>query len=103
VIIRDLDFVSVTISPGETYPEFIVYSDGMLAFAVPVQSMQTVPRWNSQVVQPGCGVHHLQFSLRYVPQLSRGPFAAFTGLPELARVVICEGLDHEWMETTATR
>ena len=51
VIIDDLDFVCVTISPNKTDKPLIVDADAVLTFAFAFQRFKSIGRWNAEVVQ----------------------------------------------------
>jgi hypothetical protein len=50
VIVRDLDIKSVAIFPYEANPELIINPNAELAFAICLQSLQTVAGRNSKVI-----------------------------------------------------
>ncbi len=53
VIIHDLDALSPRVRPMKTQSELVVYSDTMLARAIPLQSLQAISRRYSEILQAG--------------------------------------------------
>jgi hypothetical protein len=43
VVVRDFNFVRITLTPGKTDPPLIVDSNTFLPLAVPVQTFEAIP------------------------------------------------------------
>jgi hypothetical protein len=93
MVVRDLDFNSLAITPDKAQSVLVIDSDAVLPLAVPLEGFQVVSWWHLQVIQ-GSG-------LVQVEELSTGnPF----NVPKLRDVLIpkkgfgafvFEGFDHE--------
>lgn len=53
VIIHDLDALSPRVCPMKAQSELVVYSDTMLARAIPLQGLQAISRRYSEILQAG--------------------------------------------------
>jgi len=62
VIVDNLDFVGIPISPLETDAPLIIDTNAMLAQPIPYQFLQAIGWWASQVLQRSCVVEHTQFA-----------------------------------------
>jgi hypothetical protein len=69
VIVDDLDFITITVLPGETDSDLIIDPDAMLSFSVSLQSFKTVSWGYQQVCQLGGVVEHSQLPPRKDLQL----------------------------------
>jgi hypothetical protein len=49
VVIHDLDFVGVSVAPGETDPPLIVDSDAVVAFPVSSKGFQSIARRDPEI------------------------------------------------------
>ncbi len=51
VIVHDLDIFGARVRPSKADPELIVYADAVLSCAVSLQRLETVPRWDTQILK----------------------------------------------------
>jgi hypothetical protein len=56
VVIAKLNVVGLSIQKPETNAPLIVYGNGVLSLAIPMQRMQTITRWHSQIRQSHRGI-----------------------------------------------
>ena len=59
VVVHDLNLVGTVDLPDEAHPPLVVDTDAVLAFAVILQGLQVVARWNTQVIK-----HHHSVQLQ---------------------------------------
>jgi hypothetical protein len=52
MIVHDLDIRCARWRPTEADPELIVHSDAMLPFAVTLECLESIPRWNAKILKP---------------------------------------------------
>lgn len=107
MVVRDLDLVSVALSPLEADAILIVDANAVLALPVAFQPFQTVAGRQQQVSQRSRRVQHLQFLQRCLVDTRRDAAAAFF-LPQPLGFSIPECLDHagwilSWRVTTVKR
>jgi len=76
VIIRDLNFVRVTLAPLETNAVLIVDANAVLAFAIAAQPLKPVAGRNEKVCQGRSRVQHLQFLERGFAEVRRDALGA---------------------------
>jgi len=62
VIIYNLDFISVTVKPFETYTPLVIDAYAVLTVTVSAQGFQPVSRWHKQILQRSCPVQIIQFA-----------------------------------------
>jgi hypothetical protein len=94
VIIGDLDFIRIVLSPYEADPPLIVYANGMLSFSLTSQFLQPIPRGRAKIVNAPRIVQHSE-----LPQ-SSGLDIPRQSLRELAPIdllgfFVGEGFDHD--------
>jgi len=65
MIVGDLDIEGVTICKAKTYAPLIIDPYRMLADAVALQRFKSIGRWQSQILDTGCGIK--------LPQAHCGP------------------------------
>jgi len=53
VVVDELDIISTSITPHEADPPLVVHTDAVLASAVPAQRLETVSRWDAEVIEGG--------------------------------------------------
>jgi hypothetical protein len=75
VIVNDLNFVGVSIPPGETKSPLVVDANAVLSFASPMQRFQAIARWRRHVAQFRGAVQLPQFSARDVLDRLKTPAA----------------------------
>ena len=51
VIVRDLDLKGVSITPPEANPPLVVDTDAKLALASALQLLQTITRWDAEILE----------------------------------------------------
>jgi hypothetical protein len=52
VIVDDFHVVGFTIAPGEADPPLVVNPDAVLPSPLSFQSLEAIPGWNPQIVEP---------------------------------------------------
>jgi len=62
VIIGYLDPKNFSILPGKAYPVLVVDPDAVLPFPGTPQGLKTVPRWDTQIIQPSGLMQEQQLS-----------------------------------------
>jgi hypothetical protein len=58
VVIDDLDIGRIAIPPAEADPPLVVDPDAVLTLAVSVESLQSIPRRNAEVIKRCCRIQH---------------------------------------------
>jgi hypothetical protein len=93
MVVHDLNIVGIARSPTKTDPPLFVDADAVLAFAIPSQPLQPVPRRNPEVFE-NCGrVEHPE--LAECRPLDIGPqLLDWVSLEKALGVSIPEALDH---------
>jgi hypothetical protein len=94
VVVRDFDFVGITILPRETDAVLIVDADAVLASAVAFQALQPVPGRDRQIRQVPSPIDLIQLSPRDVPQVrgaGRASFLAVDAIEYVLGSLISEG------------
>jgi hypothetical protein len=94
VVVNDLNFIRVGLSPLETDSPLIIDSDAVLTGSIASQALEPVPGRNPQIGETLCVVQH--------PQLSPRRLLDFTGespgdltSPDLFCQLAFEGSDHQ--------
>ena len=62
MVVGDFNLISVSFTPIETHPPFLVDPDAVLAGAVPPELLESVPRRNPEVRQLLGGIEHHEFA-----------------------------------------
>jgi hypothetical protein len=93
VIVRDFHFIGIIILPNEADAELVINPDTALSFPIPLEILQSVPRWTAQVFQFFCSSQYPEFAQGRPMQIGgyspgRLPVKQPLGLLKL------EGLDH---------
>jgi len=71
VVIRDLDFVCITILPSKAHTILVVDSNTVLAKSVPAQPFKSIAWWNRQLSQVADTVELVKLATSDSPQLLR--------------------------------
>lgn len=98
VVVHDRDVIRVAVPPDETHPPLVVDPDAVLAGAVAAQLLQTVARWDAEVVERFRRVDRDELPEHDPAQLGRVPTDRIAG-KEAFGVVVAEALDHQSMLT----
>lgn len=56
MVIHNLNIISISVSPPETYPPLVIDTDAALTPAVALQQFQSISRWHTKVIQTPCTV-----------------------------------------------
>jgi len=62
MVIHDLNVKFIAGTPAKADPPLLVYADTMLALAIPLQPLKSIPRWNPEVIDDRGCVEHPEFS-----------------------------------------
>jgi hypothetical protein len=62
VIVDDRDVRAAAVTPNEANPPLIVDANTMLAGPRSLQELEAICGWNSQVIEPLCGIQHAKFA-----------------------------------------
>src|SRR5512136_1366392 len=65
VVVDDLDFVGITVPPGEADSPRVVDPDAVLSFAFPHEAFQPITGWHSKVLEGLRGVEHHELPQRH--------------------------------------
>jgi len=98
VIVRYIDVVGVTITPGEAYSILVIDPDAVLPMPVSLELLQSVAARDSEIVEISGSVQHREFSFRHAGGRRSSSFARS---PDFRRFRGGETLDHVSMITTA--
>jgi hypothetical protein len=93
VIVRDLDVVSVTFAPDKADSPLVVDPDAMLTGAVSLQSLQSIARGHSQIMQAHGSIEHQQLLATRPPNVTPKPFRRDI-LEDGLGALIGKGSDH---------
>jgi hypothetical protein len=91
VVIDDLDLERIPVAPNEANAPLVVDSDAVLPLSLPSQRLQTVPRWNPQILKRNRPMQQ-QLSSGYT--LERAKTRDVSILEEVSRVTRTERPDH---------
>jgi len=58
VVIHDLDFVCVTVSPDKTDAPLIIDANAVLTLAFAFQGLESIGRWDAEIIQTMGIVEH---------------------------------------------
>ena len=93
MIVRDFDFVGVSVSPDEAHSPLLVDPNAVLSLAFAFEGLEPVARWDPKVSKVDGAVQHEELAVRSAPQLSREPLGGFP--PEQGRGLLTrKGSDH---------
>lgn len=93
MIVRDFDFVGVSVSPDEAHSPLFVNPNAVLSLAFALEGLEPVARWDPKVSKVDGAVQHEEFAVRSAPQLSGQPLDRFP--PEQGRSLLRrKGPDH---------
>lgn len=93
MVIDDFDFVRPVCIPPEADTPLIVNTNGMLAFAVPFESFETIAGWDSEMLEFGNGVDLSQFAEGCALNVGRKR-AGFPFVKQESGLLASEGTDH---------
>lgn len=93
MVVDDQDIVGVSIFPAEADTPLLVDSNAILPGSFACQLLQTIARWDSEVVQLFCCVNHYKFSQHYAPQ-SRWKRSHRLSLEQTRGPLVSEALYH---------
>jgi hypothetical protein len=91
VIVRDLNVVSIVITPNEADPILVVDADAVFPLPFPLKLFQAIPRGKLHISQVPCCIQHRKFSLRNPS--GRRP-SSLARSPDFRRLLVGETLDH---------
>jgi predicted RNase H-like HicB family nuclease len=92
VVIDDLDLERVPVTPHEAQAPLVADSDAVLSLSRPSQRLQTVPRWNPQILKRNRPMQQQQLSSGYTLERAKAGDVAI--LEEVSRVTRTERPDH---------
>jgi hypothetical protein len=98
VVVRDFDFVGITLLPAKTDPVLIVNSNTVLALAIPSQSFKAVTGGYPKLLQALDPVQLRQLAPHNWPEFDRtGPAGLTTiyAVEQVLRGFISEGTYHD--------
>jgi len=98
MVVHDFDIVRVRFVPDKTDSELVVNPNAVLSFAIALERFQTIPGWNSQLVELDNPVKNAEFFERCDANIGRNPFA-FARLPQEPGIRICEASDQDQILT----
>lgn len=98
VVVDDRDVMRVAIPPDEAHPPLVVDTDAVLAGAVAAQLLQTITRWDAEVIECFRRVDRDELAEHDPAQLCRVPPNGIAG-KEAFGVAVAEALDHRSMLT----
>jgi len=93
MVIHDLDIVRISRAPSEAHPPLLVDPDAVLTFPISLESLKSIPRGYTEVVEDRGCIEHSEFPKRH----SLNPPTQFLGgqsLEEAFGVAVSEALDH---------
>lgn len=93
MIVYDFNIICIAINEPEADAPLIIDGYGVLAFPGTLQFMESVARWNPQVVKACCDIKILQPSHCTYDDVRRKP-SRLAGKIQLLRVLVDERLDH---------
>src|ERR1700730_2971500 len=95
MVVDDLDIMSVPVAPHKAHAPLIIDPDRVLPAQIPLQSLQTVGRWRSEIEQGVCTIQHQQSAPCHLLEAPPPPVAAIASEQGLGPAA--EALDHwEW-------
>ena len=71
MVIRNLDFVSISGLPSKTNAILLINSDAVLPSSIPVQSLKAIARRNSQFEKIPHAIDLIEFPPGYPPEIAR--------------------------------
>lgn len=92
VVVRDLDLAGIAVSPSKADPKLVVDPKAPLAFSIPLQAFQPIPRRLIEIFRSKYPVNLSQFPERY--PLDRRVTVAVPVLKYLFSIGIGKGADH---------
>jgi hypothetical protein len=93
VVVDELDVLGAGVRPAEADPELVVDPDRVVAGSVALELLESVPRWESEVLETFGRVQLSKLALGHpldVRPQAGDPMAS----PDLLRGRVREGLDH---------
>jgi hypothetical protein len=93
MVIADLNIVRIAILEPEADPPLVINRDGMLAFAITFQPMQSVSRRYLEIIKARRKVYIFKLAYGSTGNIRREPFC-LPGLIELVGPLVGERLDH---------
>jgi len=93
VIVAKLDVVGIAVDESKTNPPLVVHGNRVLANSVAFQRMQTIARWNFQIVQTSCQIDVFKLPSRSLGNVDRITFRLTVDV-QLLGASVTERLDH---------
>ena len=71
VVVDDLNILRARIGPSEKDPVLVIDPDTVLPLSVATKRLESIPRWDSQVIENRCGVQGVVLPGRLAPHCGR--------------------------------
>lgn len=93
MIVDDLNVIGIAVLPAKTDSPLVIDANTVLAGTISLELLQTVPRWDAQVVKLLGGVHQAEFAQHRAVELG-GETPDRLALKQALGVPVGEALDH---------
>src|SRR5262245_2405237 len=93
VVVDDLDFVGIALSPDEADPPLVVDADRMLTAPIALQGLQPVARRHAKIIETDRVVEKTQFAQSNGLNVAREAAAA-EACPDRGRFLVAVARDH---------
>lgn len=98
MIVHHLDVIRVTRAPYEADAPLVVDADAVLLVSIPAEPFETIPGWNSKVVEAASSIDHPEFPQSRALEI-RGPSPDRVSIEESLGVSVAKTPNHEQMIT----
>ena len=71
VIVFDSDFIRITLLPPEGHAVLIIDANAVAANLIALESLQSIPGRDEQIVESSRHIEHFELPLRHTPNLTR--------------------------------
>jgi hypothetical protein len=92
VIVRDGNFICVTIQPSETDSKLVIDANAVLPFSIAFKRFESITGWNAQIFNVDRSIQRFQFATSSLFDIHE--FAYPLAVKQGFRVFVCKSPDH---------